>query len=357
MDTKNNRKLRVVIVEDSLVTQRLYETILKSDPDIEVVGFASNGKDGIEAVIQLKPDIVSMDIEMPFMNGLEATREIMKLHPLPVLIVSSLYNSAEGALAMQILDAGALAIIAKPVGPGHPQFMKDSRKYIQMLRTLSEVPVIKRKTLSTHPPELNYRPFEQTAGNQKQDHELIVIGASAGGPDALKKLLGNLKHGLQVPLLVVQHIDPSFNDNYVEWLSSQSRLPIQIADKEILMEKGFVYMPAADKHLVVSRKGYVMSQFDQAQNGNRPSVEKLFETALRHYDMNLVAILLSGMGNDGSEALLQCRMKGAYTIAQSQESCLVFGMPGEAVKLGAAQKILSPVEIANEINTNLTFRL
>lgn len=344
-------KIRVLVVDDSPVTQRLYRGLIQTDARLELVGTASNGKQAIAEVLRLKPDVVSMDIEMPELNGLEATRQIMQHYPLPILIVSSLYNTQEAELAMQVLAAGAVGIINKPNGPGHPNFEKDARKYLQMLKVLSEVKVVKRtRTTSTDTSKASESGTQVLRSAEKGSFELLVIGASAGGPDALKQLLGTLSSNIPVPVLLVQHIDQYFAEGYCKWLSTFTTLPVQMITEETNLLPGHIYLPAPDKHLKVSTKGKALADHSEFHNGNRPSVGLLFNSALMVYGHRVLAVILSGMGSDGSSELLNLRKAGAYTIAQNEESCLVYGMPGEAVKLGAAIKVLSPKEIANEIN-------
>lgn len=344
-----NKKVRVMIVDDSLVSRKLYQSILSTYSDFEICGFATNGREALEKISTYHPDVVSMDIEMPLMNGLEATRFIMQENPIPILIVSSLYRKEEIQLAMQVLEAGAVGIIAKPYGPGHPSYEKDAKKYANMLRAMAEVKVVKRR---------NYGAFKLSEQKQIEstirkeihnDVQLVLIGASAGGPEAVRAILQGINKKLAVPILIVQHIDPHFAEGYCQWLSGHSCMPVKIASENELLSPGTVYLASGGKHLYVFSKNRLGSFDGLPVNGHKPSVELLFDSARTHFKEHIIAVLLSGMGNDGAMALKRLHDTGATCFVQDAASCLVFGMPGEAIKLGAASRVLHPAEIAKEI--------
>jgi two-component system, chemotaxis family, protein-glutamate methylesterase/glutaminase len=347
-------KIKVLVVDDSRVSQKLYQYLISNDPRFELICMAGNGKEAIDCVTNLHPDIVSMDIEMPGMDGVEATRNIMQLCPVPILIVSGLYQPQEITMAMEVLNAGAVGIIPKPHGPGHPKFEKDARNYLQMLSLMSEIKVVTRKNkhLDTNPFNVSRteRPNWKVAELNAENYRIIVIGASAGGPEVVKTILTGLRPDLSVPVLIVQHIDPHFAAGYCDWLATSSVLPVRLVLREEDLLPGHVYLPPGGKHLMVPSAGKVCVSDEPPIQGYRPSVGGLFRSAARAYQEKMVAVILSGMGKDGASEMKMLRDLGAYTIAQDEQSCLVFGMPGEAIKLGGAIQVLSPAAILSELN-------
>lgn len=357
MNTQPTKKIKVLIVDDSIVSQKLYQRLLGSDSRFEVVGIAGNGQQAIEYVARFKPDVVSMDINMPLMDGVEATRQIMQQTPVPITIVSSLYNPEEVEIAMKVLEAGAVNIISKPNGPGHPKFESDSRQYLDMLRMMSEVKVVRRRAasqFSTTKPSGNVSLEFPPSANAEKDYGIVVIGASAGGPEALKSLLGTFTPGFPLPILIVQHIDPNFAEGYRAWLQSNVYIPVMAAEKNQKIKPGFAYIAPGDFHLEIIAEGVITLTSGPPVKGLRPAVANLFRSAANIYGKRSIAIILSGMGADGAAEITLLRSKGAMTFAQNEASCLVFGMPGEAIKSGGIVSVLPPVEIAKSIENLLT---
>ena len=360
-------KIKVLIVEDSRVNQELLKGLLAEDPVFEVIGVVSNGQDAVDFVSRNRPDVISMDIIMPLLDGLEATRLIMHHNPVPIVIVSSLYNSSEVKLSFNILEAGALTILPRPYGPGHPQYKLTARNYRHTLRVMSKVavkaiprvvpPRSRKETNGTiTPPKATgsivpvHKLRPMTGKNHEDCYKIIAIGASAGGPQVIQRILDNLPATLPVPILIVQHIDQNFAEGYAEWLDAASPLKVKIARSGELLLPGHVYLPPGDHHLGLSGLNVAAARKSPEEKGLRPAVGVLFRDVLRFYGKDSVAILLTGMGTDGAQELKLLRDAGAFTIAQDAQSALVNGMPGEAVRLNAACRILNPVEIVKEIN-------
>ena len=360
-------QIRVLIVEDSRVNQELLKGLLAEETAFEVIGVVSNGKEAVDFVSRNRPDVISMDIIMPLLDGLEATRLIMHLHPVPIVIVSSLYNSSEVKLSFNILEAGALTILPRPYGPGHPQYQQTARHYRHTLRVMSKVavkaipsfapPLFRKETIgddstptkatgAIHPV---YKLRPMTGKNHEDCYKIIAIGASAGGPQVIQTILANLPQTLPVPVLIVQHIDQNFADGYAEWLNAISSLKVKIARTGESLLPGHVYLPPGDQHLGLLGRDIASVRRSPEEQGLRPAVSVLFRDVLRFYGKDSVAILLTGMGVDGAQELKLLRDAGAYTIAQDAQSALVNGMPGEAVRLDAACRILNPDEIVREI--------
>lgn len=352
MENSNSHKVRVLVVDDSLVMQRLYRKLLEQDGRFELLAIATNGQQAIEYVASYKPDVVSMDINMPLMDGVEATRQIMQLHPVPIVIVTSLYHPQEQELAMRILEAGAVSIMTKPYGPGHPKFESSTRTYLSRLWYMSEIKVIRRKPASPKLPPKTVVKSEKPKQSMQSHAKpaVIVIGASAGGPEGVKTILANISATIDVPILIVQHIDPGFAEGYVHWLQSQSKIPVRLAGVNTTMEAGVAYLPPGNHHLMLRSKQTVTISTDAPVKGHRPAVSVLFTSAAAIFKDQTMAIILSGMGSDGAQEIKHLSDLGAVTLAQDEASCLVFGMPGVAIQLGGIKKVLPPLEIASEIN-------
>jgi two-component system, chemotaxis family, protein-glutamate methylesterase/glutaminase len=351
---KNNlpNKIRVLIVDDSYVSQKLFRHLLESDNRFEIIGFVNNGREAVEFLKNKTPDIISMDINMPLMDGMEATRQIMQTNPVPIVVASSLYDPSQQEMAMEALEAGAVAIMPKPYGPGHPLHEKSMKNWLQMIRSMSEVKVIRRRPHLKNSNLINAnedRPVINLSDFKNNDYRIVVIGASAGGPEGVKAILSKLTPSFPVPLLIVQHIDKHFNEGYRLWLQSSASIPVLAATENQPLLPGTAYLAPGEHHLVVKSEGMITLNNDLPVRGHRPSVAKLFDSAANVYGKSVIAVILSGMGSDGAKELKKLREMGALTFAQSKESCLVFGMPGEAVRMGAAIRINNPEDIAMDI--------
>ena len=350
----SDKKIKVLIVEDTLVAQKLLKGLVENDNRFELIGIAQDGKQAIEFVAKLKPDVVSMDILMPIMDGVEATRKIMQDYPVPVVIVSSFYQTSEIDMAMRVLDAGAVTILPRPYGPGHSKYLQTAKKYLNTLKLMSEIRVIRRKEekviLTIQAPKPATQPLSKKPSAKIQ---AVAIGASAGGPQGLNTILSGLPKNFPLPVFIVQHIDPHFAEGFALWLNSTSGIPVSIAIEGEKALAGHAYLPPGDHHLTVLKDGVMSLSKDVPIKGLRPSVDVLFKSLAPVYGKNIIAVLLSGMGKDGAMEMKNLHDLGAFTIAQEENSCLVYGMPGEAVKIGAVSKILSPENIVIEI-LNLT---
>jgi two-component system chemotaxis response regulator CheB len=355
------KKIRVLIVEDTLVGQGLLKGLLADDPRFDVIGIVGNGKQAVDFISRNPPDVVSMDIYMPVMDGVEATTVIMQKTPVPIAIVSSFYNPSEVQMSFSILEAGALAILSRPFGPGHPQFSETARNYRNTLKMLSVIKVkpLRGRHNATSPESSSMNRTGAIQGKESSSSrfnvrgtEIIAIGASAGGPQAIQGILKNVSKSINCPVVIVQHIDQNFAVGYCDWLNSVSNIPVHIAGNEENMMAGHAYLPPGDHHLGIVRKGVLAISKGLPEKGLRPAVSFLFRDVLSVYGKSSMAILLSGMGVDGSTELKILHDAGSLTIAQDIQSSLVHGMPGEAIRLGGASLIMAPEEIAFEINKN-----
>lgn len=336
--------IKVLIVEDSPVMQQLLAYTISSDPELEVVGIVENGAEAIEAVKKLHPDIIAMDLHMPILDGRQATRIIMETNPTPIVIVTGSSTAKEVAFSFDIIQDGALSIVKKPPSINHPDFKKEAQELLQTLKIMSEIKLVKR-TAHTTRKQLPVEPAMEKTISTQSKIQLVAIGASTGGPIVLQKILSGLPKNIQIPILIVQHISHGFTDGFVEWLKSTTNFPLHIATHGEYALPGHGYVAPDNLHMGIERGDRIVLSNHKPENGLRPSVAYLFRTAAQIFGSGAVGVLLTGMGRDGAEELKIMKDKGAVTIAQNEESSVVHGMPGEAIKLNAATLILSPEDI------------
>lgn len=337
--------IRILVVEDSRVAQELLVHILSSDPEIEVAGVVDNGEEALEAVQRLRPDVVTMDVHMPRLNGYEATRAIMETQPTPIVIVSASTSIKEVSSTFRAMEAGALAVLPRPAGPDHPSYGEDARALIQTAKLMSEIKLV-RRIPRLKPAPAPPAPAAWPTPLSPPGIQVVAIGASTGGPQVLHTILSGLPPNFGVPVLIVQHIALRFAAGFTEWLSGSSRFPVRIAAAGEALLPGHGYLAPEGFHLGVGGGPRIALSEDPPDNGLRPSVHHLFHSVAEVFGPQAVGVLLTGMGKDGAMGLLDLKRKGAITIAQDEASSVVYGMPGEAVRLGAAMYVLPPEGIA-----------
>jgi len=337
--------IRVLVVEDTLVAREFLVHALNSDPGILVIGTASDGEEALEAVALNTPDVITMDVHMPKLNGLDATRRIMETHPTPIVVVSGSSNSGQGPLAFTALEAGALAVVERPRGIGHPDQKSMVANLIQTVKLMSEVRVVRR--WSRRPASAGHGLIAPTHTDLQRSPaiRLIAIGASTGGPPVLQKILSTLPSDLAVPVLIVQHISPGFSEGFAEWLRQTSALPIHIASHGEIALPGHAYLAQDGRQMSIGADSRLRLTDDPPENGHRPSVSYLLRSVTKSFGERAVGVLLTGMGKDGAEELKLMKDCGAVTLAQDKESSVVHGMPGEAIQLGGATFVLAPDRI------------
>ena len=337
------RKIRVLIVDDSAVSRASLTHELESDPAFEVVGSAHSGTQAIAALEEGKPDIVTLDIHMPGMDGFEATRHIMETRPLPIVIVSASFHPSDVAKTFRAMEAGAVAAVEKPPGPNHPDHAATTRIFINTMKAMAEVRVVKRWPKKDPSGKM---PQAAPARPARGEIRLVAIGASTGGPPAIQKLLAGLQKPFPVPILIVQHISAGFVEGLAEWLSSTAGLPVCIARHGEIAQAGTAYLAPDGSHMGVDRDCRILCSQEPEEHGLRPSVSFLFRSLAKNHGASAVGVLLTGMGRDGAKDLKAMRDKGAVTIAQDKESSIVHGMPGEAIQIGAAVHVGDPESIS-----------
>jgi two-component system chemotaxis response regulator CheB len=333
-------RIRVLVADDSSTVRARLVEVLSGDPRFEVVGEAADGFEAIAMCERLRPDVVTLDLMMPRMTGLQATEHIMAFTPTPIVIVSSSVNRGEAFRSFDALSAGAVEIVEKPAGDDTDD--RWERRLLDTVRLVSRIKVM------THPrAKLERRPSPGPPLFQGSC-SLIAIGVSTGGPAALSELLGALGRDFPLPILLVTHLSPLFAAPFVEWLDAMSPLPVRFArDGEPLPApgQGVVVVAPHDVHMIVEQSRLRLVATEE-RHSCRPSADVLFESLARRDAAGVVACLLTGMGRDGAEGLLAIRRAGGTTVAQDEASCAVFGMPRAAIELGAAEHVLSLSQMA-----------
>jgi len=346
--------IRLLVVEDSKTVQQALVEICNADPDIRVVGTASSGEEAVSAVAALKPDVVTMDVNMPGMDGFEATRTIMSTCPVPIVIVTGKMDPKESATIFQVMKAGALMVTAKPAAPGHPEHAASVRELLRAIKLMSEIKVV-RRIFSREPGETAPYPASQiTPAMPAAKIGIVAIGASTGGPPLLQAILSSLPADFNVPVVIVQHMTKGFTENFVAWLNQSSRLQVELAADGMQMLPGHAYVAPDGYQTGVGPGSRLTVAAGELENGQSPAVSCLFRSVAHIYGRQAVGVLLTGMGKDGAAELKLLRDKGGVTIVQNRESSIVFGMPGEAVRINAADYILAPEEITAMLTRLIT---
>jgi two-component system chemotaxis response regulator CheB len=340
------KPIRVLVVEDSPVVAEHLRRIISADPRFEIAGLASSGEEALSMIERLAPDVISMDIHLPGIQGFEATRRIMSRQPTPIVIVSGVRGD-EVPVSMRALQAGALAVVEKPPAATHADYAALASKLCTQLAIMSEVKVVRQReshmTAST-----SLHSFEGQfvrRGNSR----VLGIAASTGGPSALVQLLSGLGRDFPLPIAIVQHMTPAFLSGFAGWLESVVPLPVFVVEAPTQMMEGRVYLaPGSDYHLAI--RGTTALPDSGPPNGvHRPSANVLFSSMAKSLGAGGIGVLLTGMGDDGAIGLAELKRAGSWTIAEDETTATVYGMPAAAVKLGAVHESLPLPRIAPRI--------
>lgn len=340
------KKIKVLIIDDSALVRKVLTESINAMPDIMVVGAAPNPYIGRDMIVELKPDVLLLDIEMPKMDGLTFLEKLMTHYPMPVIVVSSLGETG-GDVALRSMELGALEVIKKPGASYSIVEMKE--QLIDTIREASKVTFFKKKNLATNMKKIPQSSMLRTT------NKVVSIGASTGGIGALTELLTALPANIP-PILIVQHMPEGFTLKFAERLNSLCKFEVKEAKNGDYVISGRVLLAPGNKHMVIKRNG--ANYFVEIKDGplvfhQRPAVEVLFYSMSKYVGKNAIGIILTGMGKDGAEGLLEMKKNGAYTIAQDEQSCIVFGMPKEAIALGGVDDILPLNNIAFALMKNL----
>ena len=354
--------IRVLLADDSATTRSYLAGLIAAAPGLTVVGEARDGEEAVRLVEALQPDVVSMDIRMPRLDGLEATRQIMARRPTPTVVVSALVDE-DVDLSFKAMEAGALAVLRKPSTQRDPDYNTLQREFITTLRAMADVTVVRRwketptniksATVNLSPKTENgskYNSASDAAPASKP--ELIAIGASAGGPSALSSLLTGLPADFMPPVVIVQHMPDEFLPGLARWLGKHTPLRVCMAESGEALQPATVYLAAGGAHLTIARQGRLLivnKLTDQSNERYCPSIDVFFTSVAKVCGTTGIGIILTGMGDDGAKGLLGIRKAGGRTLAQSEASCTVFGMPAVAIANGAVEHTLTPEQMAQAL--------
>jgi two-component system chemotaxis response regulator CheB len=338
------KKIKVLIVDDSAIVRKVFSQELSKYPDIEIVGTAPDPFVARDKILRLKPDVITLDVEMPRMDGVTFLRKLMKYYPIPVIIVSSLTQKG-GKLTLEALDIGAVEVIAKPGGSFSVGDM--SGQLLEKIRAASKVKM-SRENKNSRPESEKAEPMKALA---ETSHKIIAIGASTGGTEALKEVLSKMP--VNSPgILVVQHMPAKFTSAFAERLDSLCQIRVREAKDGDSVIPGTALIAPGNLHMILRRSGaryYVEVKNGPMVHHQRPAVDILFKSTAKYAGPNSIGAILTGMGVDGAAGLLEMKQAGAGTIAQDEDTCVVFGMPKESIKLGAVDKVVPIYQVAHEI--------
>ena len=347
------KKIRVLIVDDSAVVRQALAQILESDPHIEVMATAPDPFVAADKIRCEVPDVITLDVEMPRMDGISFLELLMSQHPIPVVMCSSLTEKG-AATALRALECGALEIIQKP-RLGVKQFLEESRTLICDAVRAASIAQPKRKTILKVQPKLSADAImakpPASQAMLRTTERVVAVGASTGGTEALRLFLEAMP--LDAPgIVVVQHMPEKFTQSFAQRLDQTCRINVKEAQDNDTVIPGRALIAPGNCHMLLKRSGaryYVEIKDGPLVSRHRPSVDVLFRSTARYAGANAVGVIMTGMGDDGAQGLLEMKTTGGHTIAQDEASCVVFGMPAEAIKRGAATKVLSLERIAGEV--------
>jgi two-component system, chemotaxis family, protein-glutamate methylesterase/glutaminase len=335
--------ITVVIVDDSSIVRRVLRRIFESDPAFRIIGEATTGREAVQAAVNLKPRLMTIDVVMPEMDGLEAIEHIMAEAPTRLLVITADSRPDGRDLSFEALSRGALELIPKPTA--WPE-LTGAGEILALAKRIAPVPVVPHVRANQR-----QRKLTRTARGGSptvvctQAREVVAIGASTGGPRTLQAIFAALPPSFGAPIVVVQHLADAFAEGFVRWLAAYCSLRVHEVTATTALEPRTIYVALRGGHAVLTPAGTVELSYEPPRGAHRPSVDVLFETAARAYGSRGIGVLLSGMGADGAQGLRAMADAGALTIAQDESSCAVFGMPKAAIELGAAQHVLPRDEI------------
>ncbi|CAM3728566.1 chemotaxis protein CheB [Polynucleobacter arcticus] len=337
--------IRVMLVEDSPLQLHIIKSVLNADPRIVVIGTATNGAEALLLLPKLKPDVICTDYHMPVMDGLEFIQKAVKIFPCPILVLSISVQPDQVDNIFKLLSAGALDVMFKPRATGGVIGQEDGLKLVDKICILNGVKYINKRP-SKALPVRDAKCFVPRIVPTR----VVVIGASTGGPQAFEKIFLNLKRDFSVPIVCVQHISLGFINGMITWLRGISNLTFEVAKAGGMPMPGHVYFPPERMHLTFAHDGSFVLTEPIAGEIYCPSIDQLLLSAAKIYGSSSVGVLLSGMGRDGAQGMKAIFDEGGDTIAQDEESCVIFGMPAAAIELGVVCEVLSATDIPHYLN-------
>lgn len=335
MIAKPKAQVRVMVVEDSLVVRQLLVHIIARDSRLVVAAAVGSAEEALHEIGRVQPDVISMDIRLPGMDGLEATRRIMAERPTPIVVIADSVEDASLKISMNALRAGALTVVEKPVGVTSAGYDSIAATICTQLYIMSQVPVVRQRSLQWKPPGRLSSPIRDAWGALRPS--VLGIAASTGGPPALAKVLSALSEEFPVPVLLVQHMGAPFMEGFASWLNGLIPLEVRVAQDQEIPVAGRVYVAPGDRHLMLSQAGTLKLSAQPPVGGQRPSATMLFQSIASAAGARGLGVLLTGMGEDGAQGLLEMRQAGGYTIAEDESTAVVYGMPAAAARMGAAR--------------------
>jgi two-component system chemotaxis response regulator CheB len=339
--------IRVLIAEDSVTVRELLAAILCADPDIEIAGTAKNGLEAIEMTKRLRPDVITMDVNMPELDGFEATKQIMIETPTPIVIISASVEVHDVAVSMNALRLGALALLKKPPGTDSPDFATAVAHLISTVKAMAGVKVVRhwaKSEVSTARPRVtNTRPSAPV--------RVIAMAASTGGPAALARVLTDLPAYFPIPILIVQHITEGFIGGLASWLNAVCSLKVSVAKDGDSLVPSTIYLADDGAHMGISSDFRIKLDHAGPIGGFRPSATYLFESVGKVFGPAALGVILTGMGQDGVEGLRVIKQAGGHVLAQDEPSSVVFGMPGEAIAQGLVDAVLPLQSIGSRLSS------
>ncbi|MEW6129844.1 MAG: chemotaxis response regulator protein-glutamate methylesterase [Acidobacteriota bacterium] len=348
----NPKKIRVLVVDDSAVMRKLISNLLARDKSIEVIATAIDGDFAINKVDQLKPDVVTLDVDMPRMDGMTALKHLVSNHQIPVVMLSSLTTHG-AALTMEALEIGAVDFVYKPKSYLNVGEMAEELILKVKAAARGVIPVKPRQRDLRQPRIQRKRVF---GANEKCAQKIIAIGSSSGGPNALRYMLPKIPADIDAGILIVQHMMDSFTASFAKWLNEICELEVKEAINGDLILPGRVLIAPGNAHMKVTRLengGVVLLERGRLVNGHMPSVDVLFKSVAEEYGANVTGVLMTGMGSDGANGLGEIKQAGGFTIAQDRESCVVYGMPRVAVEKGFVDFVAPLKEMASHLITTI----
>ena len=340
--------IRVLVVDDSAVVRQILVSMLETVSGFQVVGQARDGEEAVRLTARLRPNVVTMDIRMPRLDGLEAIKRIMSTTPTPIVVVAASVYEPDLNIAFAAIEAGALTVVEKPRGITPDAYEAARDQLVTTIRLMSDVQVVtlrpdRRRLESPSAPQTGV----ENATMAPLDTDLIAMAASTGGPGVLREIFHALPGDLSIPVVAVQHITSGFAHGFARWLDGETALQVAIAEDGERIKPGRVLIAPDDTHLTVAPGGIARLDHSDPVRGQRPSATRLFNSVARTFGPAAVGVVLTGMGEDGADGLENLRQAGGHVIAQDEESCVVFGMPKAAIERGVVDRIMAPDKIAS----------